>query len=123
MQTVRDNTHVNEAPLSSAFDLHVEHADGGARLTWRAQPSGSSRPAYVVLRTNDGNGCRSPNGGAAECFLRMDYVQDLRETTFFDHPPPGHYTYRVALIGGYRPDVVGGDLMLLSRDAPSIRVP
>jgi hypothetical protein len=122
MRTVRDNTHVNEAPLSDAFHLQVSGVAGGVHLTWDAIPSGRSRASYEVLRTTNGDGCNQPDTGAAECFLKMDQVNVLRETTFVDHPPPGRYAYRIGMLGGYRRSSESGDLMLLTRDAATIRV-
>lgn len=116
---VRDNDLANEAPLSSAFDLHGVVRDGKVRLSWR-KPAGTAgaQPSYIVFRSETGDGCSKPDQGSYDCMLAMDVAEVTGDTSAADDAGHGTFWYRVALTADYHRHAPG-DLMLVS---PAVRV-
>lgn len=106
-----DNT---ESAVSSTFGLTVGENGGAVRLGWRRPPSGRSKVWFTIMRTGTGDGCTFYPEGARECLLDMPRVATTQAHTFVDHPGPGRWWYRVAMVADADHSVVGGDLMLTS---------
>jgi Dolichyl-phosphate-mannose-protein mannosyltransferase len=121
-----------------SFDLEARQGGGIVRLTWKAPPSGATRPFYTVLRSRpvapdptnpgerkaiDGVSCKPrPRGSAVDCTLYMTRLAATRRSTYVDRPPPGRWTYRVTLSGNWVDDPSLGDTLVLS-DPVTITVP
>jgi hypothetical protein len=129
--TVKNDAQSTSIPVGGGLDLKVQPAVAGTRLSWKTPYDGSIGVFYVILRSRprfpdpsnpqdrtavDGVACRSRVGGAAQdCHLFMDRVDATRKLHFVDHPPPGRWTYRVALGSNWLDDPSGGDSLLVSR--------
>lgn len=118
MRLARDNEHVNEAPLSEAFHLRADKIGKAVHLTWDKPSSGKTVPVFQIYRDSTGDGCEAPKSGSTECLLDQEitYLGPVTGTSFVDpHPGAGPQAYRVGMLAFYKRDVLGGDLMLLSR--------
>jgi hypothetical protein len=102
-------------PVSDEFRLQVVHRDGQASLRWREPPAGATTLSYRIFRS-PGGGCAHRDGrGGDDCLLRMAGAATVRGTAWTDpEPEPGQFVYRVAALADYRPDRVGGELLLIS---------
>jgi hypothetical protein len=116
MRLARDNSAVNEAPLSSAFHLRATTGGGTVRLRWDSIATGSTRPLYQVYVSSAGDGCQRPARGSNECFLVMRTHALVSGTTIVDTlPRSGARWYRIGVLASYQQSQNGGDLMLLSQ--------
>jgi hypothetical protein len=120
-------------PVGSSFRLTAASVDGSERLAWNGPYSGSSKVFYVVLRSptsfpdpTDPHGRTVEQGvscihrgqdASADCRLFMIRIGVTRRQTFVDRPPPGRWTYRVALSGNWVDDPNLGDMLLVSRSS------
>jgi hypothetical protein len=118
-------------PVGSSFRLSAAPLGTSERLTWEAPYSGSTNVFYVVLRSRpsfpdpsnpeqrtvkDGVSCARRSADASvDCRLFMTRVGVTRAHSFVDRPPPGRWTYRVALSANWADDPKLGDMLLLSR--------
>jgi hypothetical protein len=112
---VRDNTSVNEAPLSHSFGLHAT----AAGLAWKSTAAGGTKVVYQVYASTANDGCGRPDRGANECYLNMTKLGRTRGTAFPVKPRISTW-YRVGMLSSYKSSDDGGDLMLLS---DPVRVP
>jgi hypothetical protein len=121
-RTVRDETLVQEAPISNAFHFTAtRQADGTVRLSWQRPPTGGSSPWFVVLRSQT-NPCWQPPAGARECVfnLPVPVLATTQATSLVDQPGPAGFWYAVEQVADFRKTTQGGDLMLVS---PGVTVP
>ncbi len=100
-------------------------------LSWTTPYSGSVDVFYAVLRSTprisgpdesrEADRQRrhllpraKPAHAAQDCHLFMPRIASVEGTSYVDRPPPGRWTYRVALASNWRNDTDGGDLLLVS---------
>jgi hypothetical protein len=104
-----------ESPISSALQLRTERIPDGVRLRWKTPDPNGATVFYVVFRTQTGDGCTyDPGHGAQECVLLMGSIGHTGIRFFEDTPPPGRYTYRVAISVAWTKEATNGDVILLS---------
>jgi hypothetical protein len=102
-------------PALAAFDLEGEVADGEVRLSWRGTGPRSARTFYRILRgPEDAITCYPNDPGARDCQLEMRPVGETRETSWSEVPPPGDWTYRVAVAANWLDDTAEGDPLWIS---------
>jgi hypothetical protein len=109
----------------------VRRADG-VHLSWTAPPS-TAKVFYRVFRAPhdytydarlphwiDGLDCLQPNGGAADCSIKMDVLTTTRAQSFIDSGKlePQEYAYRVGVMANWANDPGGGDVLFVSK--PSV---
>lgn len=101
-------------PIENGLRARVSVADGSVLLAWDAHTS-PAKVFYAVYRAPtqsryvDGStrvsvveGMRcADHPGATRCVLEMRRVATTRATTFAETPPPGRFTYRVAVVANY----------------------
>lgn len=130
-QTVKNDSEHTVIPVGGGLELTAGRVGGGTRLRWTTPPHGSVRVFYAVLRSRprfpdptnprertvvDGVSCHpKPAHASQDCHLYMRRVASVRGSTWLDHPPPGRWTYRVAVAANWIDDPAGGDLLLVSR--------
>ncbi|HEV2590678.1 MAG TPA: glycosyltransferase family 39 protein [Gaiellaceae bacterium] len=115
MRIARDNSTVNEAPLSDAFDLRAHRHGDKLTLTWRRPPHGTTTPLFALYYAGRNNGCEEPEQGARECRLDMTTFKRVRKTSITVPHAKGTYWFRVGMVANYKLSTGSGDLMLLSR--------
>src|ERR1019366_8513015 len=94
--------------------VHASTSGGAVRLSWPSQSSGSSRVTYEVYRSHtDLLTCQKP-GGSILCAYPPDPTRAVRAPHWVDRPPPGRWTYRVAVAAGVPPPASIGNAILLS---------
>jgi hypothetical protein len=114
----------------NAFPLAASHADGRVRLRWRPPQSSHARVFYRVLRSDPAEGkpgalqavrngldCSSVDDLPAGCAVYSDIIGTTRATLFSDRPPPGRWTYRIALAANFADSENTGDVLLVSDGA------
>ncbi|MHB1244464.1 MAG: hypothetical protein ACYC1P_13855 [Gaiellaceae bacterium] len=118
----------------NAFPVRAFRSGAEVRLNWDAQATGRTRGFYRVLRSEPGEGVQESllnvrdglecYGGdiPVGCWIYSDIIGTTRATTFTDRPPPGRWTYRVALSANAVDDLERGDVVLVS-DGAVVRVP
>lgn len=118
----------------NAFPLQVRRSGEQVRLHWESQAAGDTDVFYRVLRSEPGEGVteslRNVRDGLecfggdipVNCYIYSDIIGTTRATTFTDRPPPGRWTYRIALSANAADDVALGDVVLVS-DGAVVRVP
>jgi hypothetical protein len=122
-----NNTYL---PVSNA-QVHlraVRRADG-VHLTWTAPPS-KAKVFYRVFRAPhdfvydyrlphriDGIDCLPPNGGAADCSIKMDALVTTSAHGFVDKAKlePREYAYRVGVMANWENNTSGGDVLFVSK--------
>jgi hypothetical protein len=63
----------------------------------------------------EGVACRPRlNGSSQDCHLFMRRVGATTTSSWTERPPPGRWTYRVALAANWLDDPVRGDMLLVS---------
>jgi hypothetical protein len=104
----------NLTPVTSGFDLRIQRARDGSRLTWSSPASKRAAVFYVVFRSRrvDDTSC-SASGGAATCALKAVPIATTRHKTFVDRTR-GRWTYRVGAAANWLNDTGHGDVFLLS---------
>ncbi|HUP33159.1 MAG TPA: hypothetical protein VM184_09025 [Gaiellaceae bacterium] len=127
---LRDNVFV---PVN-AFLVRATRDEGSVRLAWDSQAPGSTRGFYRILRSEPGegfytalldvrDGLECSHGELpVSCRIYSDIIATTRATTYTDRPPPGRWTYRIALSANAADDVERGDVVLVS-DGAVVRVP
>lgn len=102
--------------------------DGGVELSWTPPASGATDVHYRVYRSpyeHGGRGqhlpaaiagvqCLPRTGGAPDCSLEMETLEETAERSWTDRPPPGRWTYRVGFLAGYAGGVEDADLLVVS---------
>lgn len=118
----------------NAFPVRALRSGAEVRLSWDAQATGRTRGFYRVLRSEPGEGVQESllnvrdglecYGGdiPVGCWIYSDIIATTRATTYADRPPPGRWTYRIALSANAADDVERGDVVLVS-DGAVVRVP
>jgi dolichyl-phosphate-mannose-protein mannosyltransferase len=117
-------------PVRSSFRLSAAPREGVERLSWSAPYSGDTNVFYVVLRSRrsfpdpsnpedrtvtEGVSCiERSSDSSLDCRLFMMRIGVTRGLTFVDRPPPGRWTYRVALSANWVNDPQLGDMLVLS---------
>jgi dolichyl-phosphate-mannose-protein mannosyltransferase len=134
---VADSDQGVYVPVRSSFRLSTARVGQSERLSWTAPYSGSTDVFYAILRSpasypdpsnprdrtvTQGVSCLERKGDSSlECRLFMSRIGVTRGRTFVDRPPPGRWTYRVALSANWANDPERGDMLLLSPPA-NVRV-
>ena len=129
--TVKNDAEHTSVPVGGGLDLTARASGGGVRLSWHAPYGGGVRVFYAVLRSRpeypdpsnpedrtvvQGVACRPrPAHAAQDCHLFMTRIASVRTTAFVDRPPPGRWSYRVAIAANWKDDPRGGDLLLVSK--------
>ena len=119
----------------NVFPLEADPRRGDwCACDWEQQAPGHTRGFYRVLRSEPGegkddlsdvkDGLRCPTTGdlPRQCMIFGDVLATTRATTFVDRPPPGRWTYRVALSANAYDSFDEGDVVLVS-DGAVVRVP
>ena len=130
-RTVKNDAQHTSIPVTGAFALAAHAANGKATLTWKAPYHGPVGIYYAVLRSRpkfpdptnpekrtvkEGVVCRPRlHGSSQDCHLFMRQLRATRGLGFTDKPPPGRWTYRVAIGANWLNDPRRGDLLLVSR--------
>lgn len=128
--TVKNDAQHTSIPVGGGLDLSADVQGGRVTLNWTAPDHGSIGVFYAVLRSrpefpdpsnpdkrtvDEGVACRPRRGGAPQdCHLFMTQIAATRDLHFVDRPPPGRWTYRVALAANWLDDPSRGDLLLVS---------
>jgi len=132
--TVKNDEEHTSIPVSGRLKLSAQQTGSGAvRLSWTAPYRGSVHVFYAILRARpaypdpsnpeertvvEGVACRPrPSHAAQDCHLYMPRIAATRTTSFVDRPPPGRWSYRVALAANWQDSPSGGDLLVVSRPA------
>jgi hypothetical protein len=122
--TASDVPSVDQYVPVNAFPLAARPTPHGVVLSWPAQAPNGSRPGYSILRApQDELSCTLRRHAAAHCVVYTDLfrvslypVGFTRRSAFLDHPPPGHWVYRVgATVSPTRQ--LSGDYVLISNAA------
>lgn len=126
---LRDDVYV---PVN-AFPLQAAQSSAGVILRWDAHEGGTSS-FHRILRSEPGEGagllvdvrdgllCPDVPEIPLACTIYSDIIGTTRATTFTDRPPPGRWTYRVALSANAADDLELGDVVLVS-DGAVVTVP
>lgn len=130
-RTVKNDAQHTSIPVTGAFGLAAKTANGKVTLSWKAPYSGPVGVYHAVLRSRpsfpdpsnpedrtveDGVVCRPRlNGSSQDCHLFMRQIKATKGLGFTDRPPPGKWTYRVALGANWLNDPTRGDLLLVSK--------
>jgi hypothetical protein len=128
--TVKNDAEHTSIPVGGGLDLSGRRVGGRVLLGWTAPYRGNVDIFYAVLRSRpqypdpsnpderaveEGVSCHpKPAHAAQDCHLYMSRIASVRGTSFADRPPPGRWTYRVALAANWLDDPTGGDLLLVS---------
>jgi Dolichyl-phosphate-mannose-protein mannosyltransferase len=131
--TVKNDAEHTSIPVGGGLDLSAQRVGRRVLLRWNAPYRGSVEVFYAVLRSRpeypdpsnpedrtveQGVSCRpKPAHAAQDCHLYMSRIASVRGTSYADRPPPGRWSYRVAIGANWRNDPAGGDLLLVSRPA------
>ena len=86
-------------PLN-AFPLRARTAGGTVSLSWPLRPPAGTRASFALFRdTQDQAVCTPQGNGATECDFDGTQVAATAgsASAITDRPPPGRWTYRVAL--------------------------
>lgn len=104
---------------AGAFALGATSSSGRVVLRWKHPGAGASDAFFRVLRGRAQNDldCRPRPRGRQDCLVAATPLGTTRATTFADEPPPGRWTYRVALAANWKDDPRLGDMLLLSDPA------
>jgi hypothetical protein len=129
--TVKNDEEHTSIPVGGGLDLLARRSGERVQLRWAAPYRGPVGVFYAVLRSRpeypdpsnpeerkvvEGVSCRpKPSHAAQDCHLYMPRIASVRATSFVDRPPPGRWTYRVAIGANWRDDPTGGDLLVVSR--------
>jgi hypothetical protein len=107
--------HELAVPVDAGVGLRVTQADGAVRLRWNDAAEGSSRVFYRLLRVRGPMDvlCQGANG-TKNCFFAGRPLLTTRATAEIDRPPPGTYTYRIAVAANWLDDPHMGDTFLVS---------
>ncbi|HKP19051.1 MAG TPA: glycosyltransferase family 39 protein [Gaiellaceae bacterium] len=116
-------------PVRQSFRLSLTGGDV-KHLSWNEPYSGRSRVFYAVLRSRtafpdpsnpegrtvrDGISCIEHSGrSSVDCRLFMTRIGVAHGRAFSDRPPPGRWTYRVALSANWIDDPNLGDMLVVS---------
>ncbi len=128
---VKNDAQHTFIPVIGDFNLSARSSATGMSLTWTPPFHGSVRTFYSVLRSRptfpdptnpedrtviDGVACRKRiNGSAQDCHLFMRQIGVTRGLGWADTPPPGRWTYRVAMTANWIDDPTRGDMLLLAK--------
>lgn len=117
-------------PVGVDAALAVQPVEGGLAVTWDLPEPSSAKSFFIVYRSplefplggdfarmvRQGVLCEPSLGGAPRCTVEMDEIGRTREERLLDRdPPPGTWTYRIALAANWRDDLSQGDPFVLSR--------
>jgi hypothetical protein len=102
---------------ANAFGLAARPAsDGTVRLDWPGQRFRGADVAYAIFRTaEDPLTCRFPPHAAADCVFSAEAVGHAYGKAFHDHPTPGRWSYRVAVMSAPFGPPATGDVVMFSR--------
>jgi hypothetical protein len=130
-RTVKNEAQHTSIPVSSDLRLDAHSSGRSTKLSWAASYDGPVAVYYAVLRSRprfpdpsnpeertvvDGVSCKPRKSGAAQdCSLFMTQIHATKNDSFVDRPPPGRWTYRVALAANWLDDPERGDLLMLSQ--------
>ena len=130
-RTVKNEAQHTSIPVSVGLRLSARPSGGSTALSWTTSYHGPVGVYYAVLRSRprfpdpsnpkdrtvvDGVSCKPrPSGASQDCSLFMSQIHATRALSFVDRPPPGRWTYRVALGANWLNDPARGDLLLVSR--------
>jgi hypothetical protein len=129
--TVKNDAEHTSIPVGGGLDLSAHRVGDRVLLRWTAPYRGNVGVFYALLRSRpeypdpsnpeertveEGVSCHpKPAHAAQDCHLYMSRIASVRGTSFADRPPPGSWSYRVAIGANWRNDLQGGDLLLVSR--------
>jgi hypothetical protein len=130
-KTVKNDAQHTSIPVSGGLRLSARPAGGRTTLSWTAPYHGSVGVFYTVLRSKpkypdptnpdkrtvlEGVACRPRlHGSSQDCHLFMRRVGATKTQRWTDRPPPGRWTYRVALSANWLNDPTRGDMLLVSK--------
>jgi hypothetical protein len=100
-----------------AFHLSAKAAGSAVTLTWTGRLPGGIRGTFAVLRARRPITADCPyRGGSNLCYYTAPFIGSVpgRLGSFVDHPPPGRWTYRVAMSASPMPPQQLTDFVLLS---------
>lgn len=119
----------------NAFPVDATVEGRQVQLQWEAQTSGQTGVFYRVLRSDpnegitralltvrDGLDCPERVDIPTLCTIQSDVIATTRATIYFDRPPPGRWTYRVAASANAYDSLNKGDVVLVSKGAV-VRIP
>ncbi len=129
--TVKNDAEHTSIPVSDSLGLSAHRSAAGTQLRWTTPYRGPVGVFYAVLRSRpsfpdptnpedrtvtEGVSCRPrPAHAAQDCHLFMRRIASVRTSSFVDRPPPGRWTYRVAIGANWLNSATGGDLLLVSK--------
>jgi dolichyl-phosphate-mannose-protein mannosyltransferase len=125
-QTVKNDAQHTSIPVGGGLRLSASPTAGRTTLTWTSPYHGPVSVYYAVLRSRaeypedrtvvEGVACRPRlNSSSQDCHLFMNRVGATTTQRWVDRPPPGRWTYRVALAANWLDDPARGDMLLVSR--------
>jgi Dolichyl-phosphate-mannose-protein mannosyltransferase len=130
-KSVKSDAQHTSIPVSGGLRLSASRSGARTALSWTAPGHGSVGIYYAVLRSRprfpdptnpdertveDGVACRQRlHGSSQDCHLFMRQIAATRAQRFVDRPPPGRWTYRVALAANWLNDPTRGDMLMVSR--------
>jgi hypothetical protein len=130
-RTVKNDDQHTSIPVGAGLRLTARTSAGRAILAWTTPYRGPVGVYYAVLRSRpeypdpsnpedrtvvEGVACRKRlNGASQDCHLFMPRVGATTTSSWTDRPPPGRWTYRVALAANWLNDPTRGDMLLVSR--------
>jgi hypothetical protein len=96
--------------------------DGPTRVFYRVLRSGLDKSADPLITVQKGVACPQPTGIPISCAISSEIVATTRATIYVDNPPPGRWTYRIALSANAHDSLNEGDVLLVSKGAV-VRIP
>ena len=102
-------------PMLAELELESAVVSGEVRLSWNGTAERSARTFYRIFRGEaDGITCYPNGAGAEDCQLHVQPVGETRATEWSERPPPGDWTYRVAVAANWLDDITQGDPFWIS---------
>ena len=130
-RTVKNEAQHTSIPVSGGLRLSARPSGGSTALSWTTSYHGPVGVYYAVLRSRplfpdpsnpkdrtvvEGVSCKPRQSGTSQdCSLFMRQIHATKDLSFVDRPPPGRWTYRVALGANWLDDPARGDLLVVSR--------
>jgi hypothetical protein len=112
----------------NAFPLTATRNGPRVRLQWKQEDHHGTRAFYRVLRSEPSegkglladvrDGLRCPSGDLPrQCTIFSDVIATTRGSIYVDRPPPGRWTYRIAVSANAYDSFEEGDVVLVSNGA------
>ena len=117
----------------NAFPVDATREGPRVRLQWERKDHHGTRAFYRILRSEPSegtaalpdvrNGLRCTTGDLPTfCTIYSDVIATTRGSIYVDRPPPGRWTYRIAVSANAYDSLEEGDVVLVSNGAV-VRIP